>query len=104
MNKFGRFMFEKSSAQLCARWAAVSWTRSIEDNRYKRLLNEDILKQATKSNTPANEIDQVLKLPTKFSMEFFLMDEVFPFLGPVVFGHNDNFRYTMSFLIEFFRF
>jgi CubicO group peptidase (beta-lactamase class C family) len=75
---------------------------NIEDNKYKRLLNEDILKQATKSNTPANEIDQVLMLPTKLSMGFFLLDEAFPSLGPVVFGHNGNFRYTMSFLIEFF--
>jgi CubicO group peptidase (beta-lactamase class C family) len=73
----------------------------VEDNKYKRILNEEILKQATKSNTPENEIDLVLQFPTKISMGFFLMDEVFPSFGPGVFGHNGNFSYTTPFLIEF---
>jgi hypothetical protein len=66
-------------------------------------LNEEILKQATKSNTPAKEIDVVLNLTTKFGMGFSLLDEVFPSLGPVVFGHSGNYHYLTLFLIDFLR-
>jgi CubicO group peptidase (beta-lactamase class C family) len=76
----------------------------LEDNKYKRILNEEIFKQATKSNTPANEMDVVLNLTTKFGMGFSLMEEVFPSFGSVVFGHNGNYHYLTLFLIEFLRF
>lgn len=72
----------------------------LEDNKYKRTLSEAILKQATKSNTPENEIDVVLNFPTSFSMGFILLDQAFPSLGPGVFGHNGNFKYIMSFSID----
>jgi CubicO group peptidase (beta-lactamase class C family) len=65
----------------------------IEENNYKRILSEDILKRATKSNTPANEIDVVLHIPSQISMGFFLLDQAFPLLGPGVFGHNGNLKY-----------
>ncbi|CAF5102431.1 unnamed protein product, partial [Rotaria magnacalcarata] len=58
------------------------------DNKYKRLLNEDILKEATKSNTPVNEIDLVLNVTSVFSKGFLLMDQAFPELGPGSFGHS----------------
>ena len=58
------------------------------------------MKQVTKSNTPENEIDSVLHFPTIFSMGFFVMDPIFPTLGPGVFGHSGNFKYIKSFLIE----
>ncbi|CAF1139964.1 unnamed protein product [Rotaria sp. Silwood1] len=60
----------------------------VDDNKYKRLINEQILKQATKSNTPEHEFDFVIHFPTKFSMGFILMDDIFPLFGPGVFGHN----------------
>ncbi|CAF2139740.1 unnamed protein product [Rotaria magnacalcarata] len=60
----------------------------VDDYKYKRLLNEQILKVAIKSNTPENEIDLVLQLPTKFGMGFLLMDQNFPSLAPGIFGHT----------------
>ena len=64
----------------------------IEGNNGKRILNEDTLKQATKSNTPDNEIDLVLRSPTKLSMGFFLYDQAFPSMAPGVFGHSGKFK------------
>ncbi|CAF4612723.1 unnamed protein product, partial [Rotaria sp. Silwood2] len=66
----------------------ASLMRDLDNNKYKRLLNEEILKRATKSNTPDHELDVVLQLPTDFSMGFILLDDIFPSLGPGVFGHN----------------
>ncbi|CAF3124760.1 unnamed protein product [Rotaria sp. Silwood2] len=66
----------------------ASLMSDLDNHKYKRLLNEQILQQATKSNTPEHEIDFVIKLPTKFSMGFILMDDIFPAFGPGVFGHN----------------
>ncbi|CAF1373742.1 unnamed protein product [Rotaria sp. Silwood1] len=55
----------------------------------KRLLNEMVLKQATKSNTPENEPDQVLMhIPTMFGMGFMTYGSVFNVMGPGTFGHN----------------
>ncbi|CAF1486283.1 unnamed protein product, partial [Adineta steineri] len=76
-----------SNARSVARLYA-SLIGDVEDNKYKRILNEEILKQAIKSNTPQNEIDLVLNMSTRFGMGFRLMDESFPSLGPGVFGHN----------------
>ncbi|UJR18413.1 hypothetical protein I4U23_005318 [Adineta vaga] len=61
---------------------------NVENNHYKQILTENILKRATKSNTPLHEIDFVLNVTTTFAMGFFLMDDVFPLLGPGVFGHQ----------------
>jgi CubicO group peptidase (beta-lactamase class C family) len=91
-----------TNARSVARFYA-SLIGDSEDNKYKRILNEEILKQATKSNTPAKEIDVVLNLTTKFGMGFSLLDEVFPSLGPVVFGHSGNYHYLTLFLIDFLR-
>ncbi|CAF4564229.1 unnamed protein product, partial [Rotaria socialis] len=55
----------------------------------KRLLNTKILKQATKSNTPENEPDQVLmQISTIFGMGFMTYGSVFNIMGPGTFGHN----------------
>jgi hypothetical protein len=62
----------------------------LENGKYKRILNEDILKLATKSNTPKNEIDVVLQTPTSFSMGFMLFDDIFSEFGPGTFGHMGN--------------
>ncbi|CAF1099072.1 unnamed protein product [Didymodactylos carnosus] len=57
------------------------------DDGQKWLLTETILKQATKSNTPENEGDQVLSnLPTSFAMGFMTFGSLV--LGPGSFGHN----------------
>lgn len=76
----------------------------VEGTKYKRLLNEATMKQATKSNTPANEIDLILHMPTQISMGYFLMDQAFPSLGPGVFGHSGNFNHVMVLLVVFFQF
>ncbi|UJR32596.1 hypothetical protein I4U23_020056 [Adineta vaga] len=76
-----------TNARSLARFYA-SLIGDVEDNKhYKRLLNDDILQQATKSNTPANEIDYVVKVITNFSMGFLVMNEMYPLLGHGVFGH-----------------
>ncbi|CAF1444215.1 unnamed protein product [Adineta ricciae] len=61
---------------------------NVENNHYQRILTEDILKRAIKSNTPSHEIDFVLNVTTTFAMGFFLLDNVFPSLGAGVFGHQ----------------
>jgi CubicO group peptidase (beta-lactamase class C family) len=91
-----------TNARSVARFYA-SLIGDSENNKYKRILNEEILNQATKSNTPENEIDVVLNLPTNFGMGFSLLDKVFPSFGPVVFGHSGNYHYLTLFLIEFLR-
>ena len=62
----------------------------LDDGKYKRILNEDILKQAIKSNTPKNEIDAVFQVPTSFGMGFTLFDDIFPEFGPGTFGHTGH--------------
>ena len=52
----------------------------------KRILSEEILQLATRSNTPDDEIDAVLQLHTRFSMGFSLFDQFIPQLAPGVFG------------------
>ncbi|CAF3371560.1 unnamed protein product [Rotaria socialis] len=65
----------------------ASLMSDVDDFKYKRLLNEQILKIAIKSNTPENEIDLTSQLPTQFGMGFLLMDQNFPPLAPGIFGH-----------------
>ena len=63
----------------------------VEDQKYKRILNEETLKRAIRSNTPTNEIDLVLNTSSKFGMGFLLLDDLFSSLGPNLFGHSGNF-------------
>ncbi|CAF3374426.1 unnamed protein product [Rotaria sp. Silwood2] len=60
----------------------------LDDGKYKRILNENILKLVTRSNTPTNEIDVVFQTPTTFGMGFTLFDDIFPEFGPGTFGHT----------------
>lgn len=62
----------------------------LDDGKFKRLLNEDILRLATRSNTREGEIDQVTQLNVPFGMGFLLLHEVFPEFGPDSFGHDGN--------------
>ena len=62
----------------------------VDDHKYKRLLTEETLRQATQSNTPPGEIDEVLQVPSQFAMGFFLFDPLWPSLNSSVFGHNGN--------------
>ena len=78
-----------TNAQSVARLYA-SLIGDVEDQKYKRILDENILKQATESNTPNNEIDVVLNVSSKFGMGFLLLDDLSPSLGPGLFGHNGN--------------
>ncbi len=51
-------------------------------------MNDEILKRAIKSNTPANEIDLILQYYSSFSMGFHRFDHALPAFGPDVFGHH----------------
>lgn len=53
-----------------------------------RLLNENILQQATTSNTRPGELDFFLRLPGTFAMGYILLQSFFPYLAPDVFGHS----------------
>ncbi|UJR34412.1 hypothetical protein I4U23_021819 [Adineta vaga] len=60
----------------------------LDDGKYKRILNKDILKLVKKSNTPKNEIDAVFQIPTVFGLGFTLFDDILPEFGPETFGHT----------------
>ncbi|CAF1562417.1 unnamed protein product [Rotaria magnacalcarata] len=60
----------------------------LDNGKYKPILNDNILKLVTKSNTPTNEIDQVYQVPTTFGMGFVLFDDIFPEFGSGTFGHT----------------
>lgn len=62
----------------------------LDDGKYKRIINKDILELATRSNTPKNEMDLVFQIPTTFGMGFTLFDDIFPDFGSRVFGHTGN--------------
>ncbi|UJR24401.1 hypothetical protein I4U23_005778 [Adineta vaga] len=59
----------------------------IDNGKYKRILNEDIMKLATKSNTPDGELDLFSQTHLPFGMGFMLLDKLLPKLGPGSFGH-----------------
>jgi len=61
---------------------------NLEDKLGQRLLTDEIMKSAIKSNTPSNEIDLVLQYYSSFSMGFHRFDYVLPSFGPNVFGHH----------------
>jgi CubicO group peptidase (beta-lactamase class C family) len=60
---------------------------NLDDGKQKRLLNETILKQATKSNTPKGELDFRANVSSSFGMGFMLLDQAFPFFESQIFGH-----------------
>ncbi|CAF1184368.1 unnamed protein product [Adineta steineri] len=59
----------------------------VDHGKYKRILNEQIMKLATKSNTPDGELDLFSQTHTPFGMGFMLFDKTFPRLGRGSFGH-----------------
>jgi CubicO group peptidase (beta-lactamase class C family) len=61
---------------------------NIKDKSGQRLWNDEILERAIKSNTPVNEIDNVLQYYSSFSMGFHRYDRFLPDFGPDVFGHH----------------
>lgn len=65
----------------------ASLIMDLDNEKQKRILNETILKQATKSNTPKDEIDLFAQVPTSVAMGFYLLDEIFPFFQSEIFGH-----------------
>ncbi|CAF3172728.1 unnamed protein product [Rotaria sp. Silwood2] len=68
----------------------------LDGGKYKRILNEDTLKLATRSNTPEGELDLVAQIANSFGMGFLLYHDVFPEFGPGTFGHGGNEIQEMS--------
>lgn len=62
----------------------------VDDQKYRRIIDEATLRQATKSNTPPGEIDMVVLIPTQLAMGFFLWDPLWPSMAPGIFGHSGN--------------
>ncbi|CAF1129927.1 unnamed protein product [Rotaria sp. Silwood1] len=60
----------------------------LDNRQQKRLLNEDIMKKAAKSNTPENEIDLVRGFPNVFAMGFQVFDKDLKAFGSGIFGHE----------------
>ncbi|CAF0874330.1 unnamed protein product [Rotaria sp. Silwood1] len=77
----------------------ASLISDIDDGKYKRLLNENILELVTKSNTPKNETDLVFQIPTTFAMGFTLFDDIFPEFGPGSFGHTGRAGGSIGFAV-----
>lgn len=80
-----------SNARSIARLYA-SLIGNIDNVFGHRLLNEDIMKLATKSNTPLNEIDLVFQYYSVFGMGFHQYDWILPNFGPGTFGHHGQYR------------
>ncbi|CAF1421119.1 unnamed protein product, partial [Rotaria sordida] len=59
----------------------------LDDGKYKRVLNKDIMKLATKLNMPDGELDLVSQAHLPFGMGFMLFDKMLPRLGSGSFGH-----------------
>lgn len=79
---------------------------NLKDASGQRLLNDETLKRAIKSNTPSNEIDLILQYYSSFGMGFHRFDHALPDFGPDVFGHhgrqyvgdsNNNVSYLCNF-------
>ncbi|CAF3509216.1 unnamed protein product [Rotaria sp. Silwood1] len=60
---------------------------NLDDGKQKRLLDETILNQATKSNTPKDELDFITGTHSAFGMGFTLFDQTFPMFKSKIFGH-----------------
>ena len=65
----------------------ASLLMDLDNGKQKRLLTERILKQATTSNTPDDELDFFTKRPSSFAMGFILLDYSYPFFQSQIFGH-----------------
>ncbi len=65
---------------------------NIDEPKQKRLIDEQILKQAIKSYTPENEMDLISHSTSSFGMGFLLYDRTFTSLEPDKFGHNGKIR------------
>jgi CubicO group peptidase (beta-lactamase class C family) len=65
----------------------ASLIMNLDDGKQKRFLDETVLKQATKSNTPAGELDFISNATSSFGMGFSLLDRAFPFFQSQIFGH-----------------
>ncbi|CAF2966653.1 unnamed protein product [Rotaria sp. Silwood2] len=68
----------------------ASLITDLDDEKQKRLLDEAVLKQAIKSNTPKDEPDFLGTVPLTFSMGFLLLDETFSFFKSEIFGHSGS--------------
>ncbi|CAF1640224.1 unnamed protein product, partial [Didymodactylos carnosus] len=60
----------------------------LDDGPEQRLLTDEILKRATMSNTPLNEMDLVLQYHSSFGMGFHQFDQALPAFAPGTFGHH----------------
>ncbi|CAF4241784.1 unnamed protein product [Rotaria sp. Silwood2] len=66
--------------------------RDVNDQKQKRLLNEDIMKKATRSNTSKNEIDLIRGYSNAFSVGFQVFDNDLKTFESGTFGHEDLFN------------
>jgi CubicO group peptidase (beta-lactamase class C family) len=80
----------------------TSLTTDLDNGKQKRLLDETVLKQATKSNTPKDELDLVSQVPSSFGMGFALFNELSALFGAETFGHSGT--NLKSFFIHSFYF
>ncbi|CAF3450816.1 unnamed protein product [Rotaria socialis] len=60
----------------------------LDNGKQKRLLNEEIMKKATTSNTPDNEIDRIRGYSNSFAMGFQTSDDDLKTFGSGTFGHE----------------
>ncbi|CAF4146222.1 unnamed protein product [Rotaria sp. Silwood2] len=66
----------------------ASLMSDLDNQKQKRLLNEDIMKKATTSNTPENEVDLIRGYSNAFSMGFQVFDNDLKTFGSGTFGHE----------------
>jgi CubicO group peptidase (beta-lactamase class C family) len=71
-----------------ARSLAAMYAACVGEVNGVRLLSDDTVRTATTSETPAGEMDVVLKEETVFAKGFMVHSERTPFAGPTSFGHN----------------
>ncbi|CAF3561359.1 unnamed protein product [Rotaria sp. Silwood1] len=76
-----------TNARSVARFYA-SLVEDLDNRQQKRLLNEDIMKKATISNTPENDIDLVRGYPNAFAMGLQVFDNDLKPFGSEIFDHE----------------
>ncbi|CAF3503199.1 unnamed protein product [Rotaria sp. Silwood1] len=79
-----------TNARSVARFYA-SLVEDLDNRQQKRLLNEDIMKKATISNTPENDIDLVRGYPNAFAMGLQVFDNDLKPFGSEIFDHEGLF-------------
>lgn len=79
----------------------ASLIMDLNDGKQKRFLDATILKQATKSNTPKDELDFIAQVPSSFGMGFMILDQAAPFFKSEIFGHPGK-RFQDLFLSIYF--